>query len=297
MSDFDVLGAVGKLALPNFCKVPDLRESELGFVRYDPANRGHRSVFGPFEDSFPIGIPARPGKILAIREFHVVHECVFFPTCSGLHKRGNVGGKVPEFSAQPYFVGLFSRAGPCTEASLGSQDMILRTEAVGKFLMPRVLTITRSFLVRFRPVKYRIEALIMLSAWSTVRSNLGQTWSTLVNLGKTWSDFGKCAPDHVLRLFDVAGLRQIRPAWNVGQRINDSIFARSDFLGFLTAVAQFVSVRVPVLPGSKWAFQGLEKIGRDAKRRTQIDDQFSPTRPTGKHLSIPTFLFSFERSD
>jgi hypothetical protein len=24
-------------------------------------------------------------------------------------KRGNVGGKVPEFSAKPYFVGLFSR--------------------------------------------------------------------------------------------------------------------------------------------------------------------------------------------
>ena len=53
---------------------------------------------------------------------------------------------------------------------------------------------------------------------------------------------------------------------NVGQRINDSIFARSDFLGFLTAVAQFISVRVPVLLGSKWASQGLEKIGRDAKR-------------------------------
>jgi hypothetical protein len=25
-------------------------------------------------------------------------------------KRGNVGGKIPEISAQPYFVGLFSRA-------------------------------------------------------------------------------------------------------------------------------------------------------------------------------------------
>uniref|UniRef100_A0A2N9GL31 Uncharacterized protein n=1 Tax=Fagus sylvatica TaxID=28930 RepID=A0A2N9GL31_FAGSY len=88
---FDLVPDVGfrrswyrrKACVAYFCKVPDLRKSELGLVRYGPANRGHRGVFGPFEGSFPIRIPARPGKILAIREFHVVHECVFFPTCPG----------------------------------------------------------------------------------------------------------------------------------------------------------------------------------------------------------------------
>uniref|UniRef100_A0A2N9IPD2 Reverse transcriptase domain-containing protein n=1 Tax=Fagus sylvatica TaxID=28930 RepID=A0A2N9IPD2_FAGSY len=67
-----------------FCKVPGLRESELGSARYGSANRGRRGVFGLFEDNFPIRIPIRPDKILAIREFHVVHDCVFFPTCPGL---------------------------------------------------------------------------------------------------------------------------------------------------------------------------------------------------------------------
>uniref|UniRef100_A0A2N9F5Q4 Uncharacterized protein n=1 Tax=Fagus sylvatica TaxID=28930 RepID=A0A2N9F5Q4_FAGSY len=189
-------------------------------------------------DSFPIGIPARPGKFLAIREFHVVHGMCLLSNVPGLadqlvasqedsaRKRGNVGGKIPEFSAQPYFVGLFSRAWPCTEASLGSQDMILRTEAVGMFLMPREWS--REWSVRF-------------SFWSGQRSghlvNLGQTWSNLVkalsklwemypgphfegfwawwtlvgletawsnprsnlvNPSQTWSNLGKCVPDLLL---------------------------------------------------------------------------------------------------
>uniref|UniRef100_A0A2N9FG90 Uncharacterized protein n=1 Tax=Fagus sylvatica TaxID=28930 RepID=A0A2N9FG90_FAGSY len=54
----------------------DLREIELGLERYGPTNRGHRSVFGSLEDVFPIKIPARPGKILAIQELHVVFEHV-----------------------------------------------------------------------------------------------------------------------------------------------------------------------------------------------------------------------------
>uniref|UniRef100_A0A2N9GG33 Aminotransferase-like plant mobile domain-containing protein n=1 Tax=Fagus sylvatica TaxID=28930 RepID=A0A2N9GG33_FAGSY len=65
------------------CKVSELWETELGAERYGSANRGRRSVFGPSEGIFPVKIPARPGKVLTIREFHTVHECVFFPTCPG----------------------------------------------------------------------------------------------------------------------------------------------------------------------------------------------------------------------
>uniref|UniRef100_A0A2N9HZY6 Uncharacterized protein n=1 Tax=Fagus sylvatica TaxID=28930 RepID=A0A2N9HZY6_FAGSY len=98
-----------------FCKVPDSRESELGLVRYGPASRVHRGVFGPFEGSFPIRIPADPDKFLAIREFHVVHGCVLFPMCPGsqinlLRVRKTLCasvatsvGKFRKLSAKPYF--------------------------------------------------------------------------------------------------------------------------------------------------------------------------------------------------
>uniref|UniRef100_A0A2N9HA12 Uncharacterized protein n=1 Tax=Fagus sylvatica TaxID=28930 RepID=A0A2N9HA12_FAGSY len=145
----------------NLVPVPDSRESELGLVRYGPASRVHRGVFGPFEGSFPIRIPADPDKFLAIREFHVVHGCVLFPMCPGsqinlLRVRKTLCASV---------------ATPCTEASLGSQDMILRTEAVGMFLMPKGGG-------QFDPVFGLVNGPV-------------KPWSNLVNLGQTWSNLVK----------------------------------------------------------------------------------------------------------
>uniref|UniRef100_A0A2N9IBK6 Uncharacterized protein n=1 Tax=Fagus sylvatica TaxID=28930 RepID=A0A2N9IBK6_FAGSY len=137
-----------------FCKVPDLRKSELGLARYGPVNGGHRSVFGPFEDSFPIGIPASPGSwinllrvrktlhasvAMSVRKFRDFQQSLISSAC--FHARGRRSSRC-RISTILGIVGklmlpIFQRYRPCTEASLGSQDMILRTEAVGMFLIPR----------------------------------------------------------------------------------------------------------------------------------------------------------------
>jgi hypothetical protein len=81
-----------------------------------------------------------------------------------------------------------------------------------------VLTITSSFLVRFwaRKVSNRSShcalqngpgavSSIQFSVWSTVRSNLGQTWSTLVEFGQNSPNSGKCIPNRVSRVFGPGG--------------------------------------------------------------------------------------------
>uniref|UniRef100_A0A2N9HF57 Aminotransferase-like plant mobile domain-containing protein n=1 Tax=Fagus sylvatica TaxID=28930 RepID=A0A2N9HF57_FAGSY len=145
-----------------FCKVPDSRESELGLVRYGPASRVHRGVFGPFEGSFPIRIPADPDKFLAIREFHVVHGCVLFPMCPGsqinlLRVRKTLCASVATSALHRGELG-FARY----DLANGGRRNVPYAKGGGQF--DPVFGLVNG------PVK---------------------PWSNLVNLGQTWSDLVK----------------------------------------------------------------------------------------------------------
>uniref|UniRef100_A0A2N9HWE1 Uncharacterized protein n=1 Tax=Fagus sylvatica TaxID=28930 RepID=A0A2N9HWE1_FAGSY len=170
-----------------FCKVPDSRESELGLVRYGPASRVHRGVFGPFEGSFPIRIPADPDKFLAIREFHVVHGCVLFPMCPGSQINLLRVRKTLCASAATS-VGKFRKF---QHSLISSACFHARGRRSSRCRIPTILVSPESLRYLLFNGTGLAQSSIQFLVWSIVRSNLGQTWSTLVKLGRIWSKLSK----------------------------------------------------------------------------------------------------------
>uniref|UniRef100_A0A2N9HNN4 Aminotransferase-like plant mobile domain-containing protein n=1 Tax=Fagus sylvatica TaxID=28930 RepID=A0A2N9HNN4_FAGSY len=167
---------------------------------------------------------------------------------------------------------IFQRYRPCTEASLGSQDMILRTEAVGMFLMPRghllteIPASTGGALDDPKVAREWSGSGQFDSAFGLVNSQV-KPWSNLVNLGRIWSKLSK--------------LWEMYP----GPRF-EGFWARWTLVGLGTARSNLGQTSVN--PGQTWStlvklgqpWSNLGKCVPDLLLRTPIDDQFSPIRPT-----------------
>uniref|UniRef100_A0A2N9EE00 Uncharacterized protein n=1 Tax=Fagus sylvatica TaxID=28930 RepID=A0A2N9EE00_FAGSY len=267
MSDFDVLGTVGKLALPTFARFQICGNPSLGSRDMVPRTGAAGVFLVRLRTVFRSVIPARPGKILAIREFHVVHECVFFPTCPGLRINllrvrktlcASVATSVGKFrkfqhslissacfhvrgrrssryristilvSSESLCYLLFNGTGLAqrrawelltirklrvvAEANLLLKGLRLADQvAAGRreSTFDHNSLVSRPFLARKVPNRSSHHVLqngqgsgqfdSAFGLWApvgseTVWSNLGQTWSTLVNPSQTWSNFGKMCP-------------------------------------------------------------------------------------------------------
>uniref|UniRef100_A0A2N9FH52 Uncharacterized protein n=1 Tax=Fagus sylvatica TaxID=28930 RepID=A0A2N9FH52_FAGSY len=284
MSDFRRSWYRRKACAAYFCKVPDFAGIRAWACEIWSREQRPPGVFlVRLRDSFPIGIPARPGKFLAIREFHVVHECVFFPTCPGLRinllrvrktLRASVAtsvGKVPEFSATALFRRpVFTRVVDVAP-DVGFRRSWYRRKAYATYFSKGFLGMVDPSRVGNGSVK--------------PRSNLGQPWSTLVKLGQT---SGNVSRTFFLGLFDVASASSdqaglVRAVLVLRADTRENPVVR---LG-LRASPSGVQMGIPGLgedrTGCKKTVRGL-KWHRGAclgTRATLIDDQSSPTRPIG----------------
>uniref|UniRef100_A0A2N9E3X9 Uncharacterized protein n=1 Tax=Fagus sylvatica TaxID=28930 RepID=A0A2N9E3X9_FAGSY len=234
---FDVLGTVGKLALPNFARFRIRGNPSLGSRDMVPRTEAAGVFLVRLRTVFRSGFRLDPVKFLAIREFHVVHECVFFPTCPGLRINllrvrktlcasvatsvGNSGIFSTALFRRPVFTRVvdvapdigfrrswyrrkacatyFSTVQALHRGELGFARYDLANG--GRWNVPYAKgfdhnsLVSRPFLARKVSNRSSHHVLqngqgavssIQLLVWSTVWSNLGQTWSTWSKLSELW---------------------------------------------------------------------------------------------------------------
>uniref|UniRef100_A0A2N9EX88 Aminotransferase-like plant mobile domain-containing protein n=1 Tax=Fagus sylvatica TaxID=28930 RepID=A0A2N9EX88_FAGSY len=297
---FDVLGTVGKLALPTFARF----------------------------------------------QFHVMHECVFFPNVPGLadqlvasqedsaRKRGNVGGKIPgTFSKALFRRPVFTRMVDVAP-DVGFRQSWYRRKAGATYFPKELLTIrklravaevnllpkglgswtklqrigekssaqtlppkvsNRSFHHVLQNGPWERSVPIQLLVWSTVQV---KPWSNLVNLRSNLVELGRSLP----RLWEMypgihfegfwASWTLVGPgtAWsNLGQTsVNPSqtwstLVKLGQTLGNVSRTFFLGVFDVARLRRTMLARSGLSRLvcrHLRKSRGTPIDDQFSPIRPT-----------------
>ena len=151
---------------------------------------------------------------------------------------------------------------------------------------------------------------IQPSVQSTVWSNLGQTWSTLVKLGQTSPNSGKCILGRVSRVFGHSGLQSgqkwLGQTWsNFGKCVPDLLLRviwcgepSSDQAGLVRAVSFYVSTPEKI-PGVKMGLWHMAYLGfftwfsKQKKKKSLLGSWSDVFITVLNQISYTTFSYVF----